>query len=115
MTETRSTVADLQSRWHALCDLERSRAIQAIHQAGMSLRELASHLNWSASLLSYLLRAASAPPEDRELVRSGEISTRELVRRIGTSVGHSISVSHEAIAFDREHTAFQASRDHKLA
>jgi transposase-like protein len=110
MTDTGSAIADLRSRWHALCDLDRARAVQSIYQAGMSLRELASHLNCSRSLLSYLLRAASAPVEDREIARSGEISTRELVRRAVSSGRHPASISHEAVAFDREHTAIQASR-----
>ena len=81
-----------------------------MRQAGMTLRELASHLNCSASLLSYLLRAASAPAEDRELARSGEISTRELVRRAVSSGSHPASIAREALAFDCECAAIQASR-----
>ena len=110
MTESNSTVADLQSRWHALCDLDRARAVQSMRQTGMSLRELASHLNCFASLLSYLLRAASAPAEDRELARSGEISARELVRRAVSSGSRPASIAREALAFDCECAAIQASR-----
>jgi transposase-like protein len=105
-----SAIADLQSRWRALCDLERARAVESMCQAGMSLRELASHLNCSASLLSYLLRAASAPAEDRELARSGEISTRELVRRAGPMMSRRNSTAREAVAFDREFAAVRASQ-----
>ena len=76
----------------------------------MSLRELASHLNCFASLLSYLLRAASAPAEDRELARSGEISARELVRRAVSSGSRPASIAREALAFDCECAAIQASR-----
>jgi hypothetical protein len=84
MTDTGSAIADLQSHWHALCDLDRARAVQSIHQDGMSLRALAPQLNCSPSLLSHLLWAAQAPTEDRELARCGEMSTRELARRAGT-------------------------------
>jgi transposase-like protein len=109
VTEPSSAVADLQSRWHELCDLDRARAVQSILETGVSLRKLATHLNCSASLLSYLLKAAKALVEDRELARFGEISTRELVRRTGSSRGRSTSKAREAIAYDRECAAIQAS------
>ncbi len=76
----------------------------------MSLRELAPHLNCSPSLLSYLLRAARASAEDRELARSGAISTRELVRRTGSSAARARSIHGEAIAFDCECAAVQAGQ-----
>jgi len=110
MTDSSSAVDDLRSDWHGLCDLDRARALQSIRETGVTLRELASHLNCSASLLSYFLRAASAPAEDRELARSGEISTREIVRRASSSRGRSTSMVREAIAFDNECAAIQASR-----
>lgn len=110
MSDTGSAVAELQSRWHTLCDLDRARAVQSMRETGITLRELASHLNCSASLLSYLLRAAQAPAEHRELARSGEISTRELVRRGGSSGSRPNSMSREALAFDSECAAIQASR-----
>ena len=109
MTDISSAVADLRSQWYTLCDLDRARAVQAILQAGMRLRELAPQLNCSPSLLSYLLRAAMAPAEDRELARSGEISTRELVRRAGSSGTRSTLLRREAIAFELERTALLAS------
>jgi len=40
MTDSSSAVADLRSRWHALCDLDRARAAQSMREAGVSLREL---------------------------------------------------------------------------
>ena len=110
MTDTKLAVADLRSRWHAFCDLDRARAVQSIHRAGVSLHELALHLNCSPSLLSHLLRAARARAEDRELARSGEISTRELVRRAGSSAFRSRSIHGEGIAFDCEFAAVQASQ-----
>lgn len=81
-----------------------------MRRAGMSLRELASHLNCSASLLSYLLRAAQAPAKDRELARSGEISTRELVRRSGSQARRPVPVTREALEFESEYATVQASR-----
>ena len=108
--DTGSSVADLRTRWHKLCDLDRARAVQSIHRAGVSLRGLALHLNCSPSLLSHLLRAARASAEDRELARSGAISTRELVRRTGSSATRPRSIHGEAIAFDCEYAAVQAGQ-----
>jgi hypothetical protein len=80
-----------------------------MRETGMSLRKLAPYLNCSASLLSYLSKAAQAPAEDRELARSGEISTRELVRRVSW-LSRRASIAREALAFDNECAAVQASR-----
>src|SRR5664279_2569609 len=110
MTDTRPAVLDLRARWHALCDLDRARAVQSIHQDGMSLRALGPLLNCSPSLLSHLLRAARAPAEDRERARCGEISTRELARRAGTSQTRSTSTQYESIAFESELAAVRASQ-----
>jgi hypothetical protein len=74
----------------------------------VSLRELAAHLSCCSSLLSHLLRAKRASAEDRELARYGEISSRELVRRAGSSATSFRSPHGEAIAFDREYAAVQA-------
>jgi hypothetical protein len=101
-------VAELQCRWHSLCDLDRARAVQYIHQAGMSLHELAPQLNCSPSLLSYLLRALQAPAKDRELARLGNITTRELVRRAGSAGTCPSSIQREAIAFGTECAAVRA-------
>ncbi len=76
----------------------------------MTLRAIASQLNCSPSLLSHLLRAAQASAEDRELARCGEISTRELARRTGSSGTRSTSMQREAVAFDLERAATQASQ-----
>jgi lambda repressor-like predicted transcriptional regulator len=46
MSNPSSAAAGLQSQWHTLHDLDRARAVNAIHQAGTSLRELAKTLNW---------------------------------------------------------------------
>jgi hypothetical protein len=110
MTDTGSAVADLQSRWHTLCDLDRARAVQSLRQDGMTLRALAAQLNCSPSLLSHLLRAGQARVEDRELARCGAISTRELARRAGSSGNRNASTQHEGVAFDGERAATQASR-----
>jgi hypothetical protein len=44
MTTPPSAIADLKAKWHALHDLDRGRAVHAIHQGGTSLRELAREL-----------------------------------------------------------------------
>ena len=110
MSDISSGVADLQSRWHTLCDLDRARAIQSMYQSGIRLRELAPLLNCSTSLLSNLLRAAEAPAEDRELARHGDISTRELVRRAGASGTRSTHMQREARALDYEREVMKASQ-----
>ena len=110
MTEISPAIAELRSRWTNLCDLDRAQAILCIQQEGMSLRRLAPHLKCSPSLLSYLLRAAQAPAEDRERARLGEISTRALGRIAKTAGTRGTVRSNEAIAFERERAAFQASK-----
>jgi len=76
----------------------------------MSLRELAPHLKCSPSLLSYLLRAAQAPAADLARARMGDISTRALAAIAGTSGTRGTVRQHEAIAFERERAAFNASK-----
>lgn len=79
MTDTERAVADLQSRWYTLHDLDRAQSIKSIHESGMSLKELAPLLNCSPSLLSRLLRAGRAPVGARVLARRGTLSTRALL------------------------------------
>lgn len=110
MNEGNPAVADLRSRWHTLCDLDRARKVKAIHQAGMSLRELAAHLNCSRSLLSRLLCALKAPPEDLARARQVPTSTRELARRAGTSSTRATTRHREAISFELERAAMQGSQ-----
>jgi transposase-like protein len=80
-TDTSSAVADLRKKWATLNDLDRARAVDAIHQAGMSLHKLAKALGCAESLLRRLLQALQASPQDQELARHGKLSTNELVRR----------------------------------
>jgi transposase-like protein len=110
VNEDNPAVADLRSRWHTLCDLDRAREVQAVHQAGMSLRELAGQLDCSRTLLSRLLRALMAPPEDLARARQIPISTRELARRAGTSSARATTRHNEAIAFELERAAMQGSQ-----
>jgi len=110
MTDTSFAIADLQSRWHILHDLDRAQAIKSIHQAGVSLRKLASFLNCSSSLLTHLLQAGQARLEDRVLARRGELSTRALVRRARATGTRRTALHREAIALDIEQTAIQDSR-----
>jgi transposase-like protein len=110
VTEISSAVAELKTRWPNLCDLDRAQAVLSIQQEGMSLRKLARHLKCSPSLLSYLLRAAQAPAAVLARARKGEISTRALAAIAGTVGTRGIVRHHEAIAFERERSAFQASK-----
>lgn len=84
-TETSPAVADLQNKWSTLNELDRARAVNAIHQAGTSLRSLAKALKCSPSLLRRLLDLLKAPLEDQLLARQGKISSNELVRRSKTA------------------------------
>jgi lambda repressor-like predicted transcriptional regulator len=108
MTHPHHAVADLQSRWQALHDLDRAQAIKAIHQSGMSLRNLASRLNCSPSLLTHLLQAAQAPIEDQVLARQGALSTRALCRAAKAVGTRRIALHPEEIAFERERAALQS-------
>jgi lambda repressor-like predicted transcriptional regulator len=67
--EAASAVADLQEKWGRLNDLDRARAVHIIHQAGVSLRQLAKALKCSPTLLRNLNLAAQAPlPETESLL-----------------------------------------------
>jgi lambda repressor-like predicted transcriptional regulator len=81
MNDASDAISDLQSKWDTLPDLDRARAVCAIHKAGTSLRVLAKALKRSPSLLRHLLEALGAPPEDQSLARQGKLTTNELVRR----------------------------------
>jgi len=102
MNNTSFTVEELRTTWHALSDLDRADRVENIHENGFSLREIASYLNCSASLLSHLLQAAQAPFEDRALARQGLLSTRDLVRRARSTGIRRANRHREEIAFEKE-------------
>jgi transposase-like protein len=106
MSTTSSAVADLQSQWHTLPDLDRAKAVLAIKQSGISTRQIAQHLDCSDSLLRHLLAALQAPPADRLLLRQGKISTNELVRRSEAAGIRRTAMHRESREFERT----QASR-----
>ena len=110
MTHSTSAVADLQDAWHTLHDLDRARAVYMIHQADVSLRELAKALNCSPSLLRHLLVALQAPALDRALARDNKISTREQARRARTTGIRRAARHREALELDRERAALVGSR-----
>jgi len=89
MSTTSSAVADLQSQWHTLPDLDRAKAVLAIKQSGISTRQIAQHLDCSDSLL-----------------RQGKISTNELVRRSKAAGIRRTAMHRETREFERT----QASR-----
>jgi transposase-like protein len=110
MSNPSSAAAGLQSQWHTLHDLDRARAVNAIHQAGTSLRELAKTLNCSDSLLRRLLAALQAPLADRLLLRQGKISTNELVRCSKAAGIRRSSMHRETREFERTQASRQACR-----
>ena len=110
MSTTSSAVADLQSQWHTLPDLDRAKAVLAIKQSGISTRQIAQHLDCSDSLLRHLLAALQAPPADRLLLRQGKISTNELVRRSKAAGIRRSSMHREAREFERAQASRQACR-----
>ena len=66
------SIAQLQSDWFKLSDLDRARAVLTIHQSGISIRKIAAQLQLSESLLRHLLLALRAPACDRDLARQGQ-------------------------------------------
>ena len=108
MADTNFAITYLQSRWHTLNDLDRAQAIKPIHQSGMSLRNLASRLNCSPSLLTHLMQAAQAPIEDQVLAGQGALSTRALWRAAKAVGTWRIALHPEEIAFERERAAVQS-------
>jgi len=99
MTNTPSIV-QLQSDWFVFSDLDRARAVLAIHKTGISIRSVAAHLLLSESLLRHLLQALQAPDSDQDLARQGKISTNELVRR--AQAGLRSTQPHETLTIDRD-------------
>jgi lambda repressor-like predicted transcriptional regulator len=110
MTKPSSALADLQSNWHTLHDLDRGRSVFAIHRNGISLRELARKLNCNESLLRRLLKAIQAPVEDQLLARQGTISTSELIRRAKAAEIRRTANEHEALELERTQNAVRGSK-----
>jgi len=110
MNVASSLIADLQTSWYSLHDLDRAQLLKSIHQSGVSLRVLSSALNCSPSLLSHLLHAGQAPPEDCLLARQGLLSTRALVRRARTVGARRTALHREEIAYERELAALRFSQ-----
>jgi hypothetical protein len=110
MNDTSPVVANLQSQWHTLTDLDRARAVSAIQRSGIQTREIAFHLNCSESLLRHLLTALQAPPEDRYLGRRGKISTNELARRTRAAGTRRAAKHREAREFERTQAALQGCK-----
>jgi AraC-like DNA-binding protein len=104
MTDAGIAVRELRSQWYTLHDLDRAQAIKTIHQSGIRLKELAALLNCSSSLLTRLLQAGQAPPEDRLLARQGVMSTRALARQAS-------AVGIRRTALHREEMAYEKTRE----
>ena len=110
MSDTSEAISDLQSKWDTLCDLDRARAVRAIHQTGTSLRELAKALKRSPSLLRHLIEALEAPPEDQFLARQGKLSTNQLVRRAQVAGIDRAAKQREAHQFERTQASLNGCR-----
>lgn len=110
MNVASSLIADLQTSWYSLHDLDRAQELKSIHQLGVSLRTLSSALNCSPSLLTHLLQAGQAPPEDCLLARQGLLSTRALVRRARAVGARRTALHREEIAYERELAALRFSQ-----
>jgi DNA-binding transcriptional MerR regulator len=110
MTIVPALVTDLKARWYSLHDLDRAQAVRVIHQLGVSLRELARHLNCSPSLLSHLLQAGQASIADCILARQGALSTRALVRNARTEGTRRTASGHEEVTYEMERAAHKHSR-----
>ncbi|MGA2851231.1 MAG: hypothetical protein ABSE46_19690 [Terracidiphilus sp.] len=110
MADVQASISDLQSKWDDLSDLERGRAIQAIHRAGASLRQLAKAVNRSLTLIRHLHQAAQAPAGAQYLARQGNVSTRELVRRAKAAGIREDARHREAIEMGRTNAARASSK-----
>ena len=80
--ETSEKARKLPSNWSTMTDIDRAEAVKRLLDAGMSGRKMATALNCSESLIRHLKPLAEASPEEKRLARLGQISTRELKRRI---------------------------------
>ena len=67
------SIAELRTDWINLHDLDRAKAVRDLHNAGVSIRQVAAHLQKPESSLRRLLTALDAPVEDRALARKGLI------------------------------------------
>jgi transposase len=106
-----ASISDLQVQWQTLSDLERGRAINAIHLAGTSFRQLANKLGRSATLIRHLNQAAQAPAGDQYLAREGKITTNELVRRAKAAGGLQDAKRQEVLKLARAQAAREACRE----
>jgi hypothetical protein len=94
-------IAQLQSDWFKLSDLDRASAVLNIKQSGISIRKVADQLQLSEPLLRHLLQALQAPVSDQVLAREGKISTNELVRRAKAVCLRPSAQQREEIALER--------------
>jgi len=96
-----SSIDELASDWQYLNDVQRGEKLLEL-RGKTSLRALANQLPCSESHLRNLICAGRAPLTDRILAKSGEISTRELVKR--SKAADKIRIATEEEALDRKRT-----------
>jgi hypothetical protein len=109
--EASQALSSLEKKWPKLNnDVDRGRAIKAIHDLGVSYRALGERLHHSESGLRHLCQAAKAPVSDRLLAREKEISTRELVRRSITAQKKQAAQEKEARDLQRTEEAKKGAK-----
>jgi hypothetical protein len=106
---TTSSIIKLKNEWPRLHDVDRARAIFRISKSGLSIRQIAVHLECSESSLRRLLKTLKAPAADQDLARQGKISTNELVRRAKTAEIQRIAKQQEKLALQRDRDAQKAA------
>ena len=105
------SISELKSDWIRLDDLDRAWAVRAIHNSGISIRQIAAELHKPDSSLRRLLLMLDAPIEDKLLFRQGKITGNELVRR-SRAAGLRYAARHrEEIELERARQTLKAS-DH---
>lgn len=75
-------VDSLRRDWPTLHDVDRGEQIAQILSSGMSGRTLADAVRCDEKHIRHLATADRAVPDDKAAARAGQISTRELVRRV---------------------------------
>jgi len=105
-----AALADLRKKWDHLSDVGRGETVHKLHDAGMSYWKLAQVLPCSATQLRNLDKVAQADEFDRFMSERGQISTRELVRRVEASKKKSAQKEKEALEKKRRQEAEEGSK-----
>ena len=105
MFDIYQAVADLQSGWQLLHDVDRSERVVEILNHGTSGRTLAAALNCDEKQIRNLVNIAGATNRDKAQARAGEISSRELLRRANVRKQQQEAAAIKRAKADREDQA----------